>query len=61
MKGCIGRIFDDPLRPGFDSSSTRCTMTFQSQDHIEEKPCVMLGKRVCKKTRLAVEHVLNEW
>ena len=30
------------------------------RDHIEERPEVMLGKPVCKGTRLTVEHVLRE-
>lgn len=30
------------------------------QDYIEERPDVMMGKPVFKKTRITVEHVLNE-
>ena len=30
------------------------------QDHIEQLPDVMLGKPVCRGTRITVEHVLSE-
>ncbi len=30
------------------------------QDHIEERPDVMMGKAIFKGTRITVEHVLRE-
>jgi uncharacterized protein (DUF433 family) len=35
-------------------------MAIRWQDHIEERPGVMLGKPVFKGTRITVEHVIQE-
>ena len=35
-------------------------MPFRWQDHIEERPGVMMGKPIFKGTRITVEHALQE-